>query len=178
MPFGLRLALCFADVPHMVITPRPAFAVVGACGVLAGAAVLALTTGERGTDAAGRASTPKAVSTSPERARRSEGLTGIVLSEPVPLGELAPMLRAAGLRPVEFSHERTMSGSSDDVSGGFVGRGLPLDEQVEQYRATYRASGAGGDPVITALVVEGVYDETELGQLASSVAQVVRLPDG
>jgi hypothetical protein len=88
------------------------------------------------------------------------------------------MLEEAGLRPVEFSHERQTDGSSEDVSGGFVGRGLPLAEQVEQYRATYRASGAGDDPIITALVVEGVYEQTELGQLASSVAQVVRLPGG
>jgi hypothetical protein len=115
---------------------------------------------------------------SEERSQPRTGLTGIVLNEPLPLGELAPMLEAAGLRPVEFSHERTTSASSDDVSGGFVGRGLSLAEQVTRYRATYRASGAGDDPVITALVVEGAYDQTELGQLAPSVAQLVRLPDG
>ena len=96
----------------------------------------------------------------------------------MPLGELAALLEETGLRPVEFMHERDANGTSDDVSGGFFGRGLPLAEQVEQYRATYRASGAKDDPAITALVVEGAWKEEELGQMASAVAELVRLPDG
>jgi hypothetical protein len=161
----------------MVSTSRSAFVVVGACVLLAGGAALALATVERGTRAAEPSSAPGSGSSAPDRSRPANGLTGIVLGEPVPLSELAPMLEEAGLRPVEFSHEREASGSSEAVSGGYFGRGLPLAEQVEQYRATYRASGAGDDPTITTLVVEGVYTQTDLGRLASSVAQVVRLPD-
>jgi hypothetical protein len=160
----------------MVSTSRSAFVVVGACVLLAGGAALALATVERGTRAAEPSSAPGSGSSAPDRSRPANGLTGIVLGEPVPLSELAPMLEEAGLRPVEFSHEREASGS-EAVSGGYFGRGLPLAEQVEQYRATYRASGAGDDPTITTLVVEGVYTQTDLGRLASSVAQVVRLPD-
>jgi hypothetical protein len=160
----------------MAMTSRSAFVVVGACAALAGAAALALATGGRSTQAKGASSA--SMTTSLERSQPLDGLTGIVLNESVPLTELASMLEEAGLMPVEFSHERDASGSSDYVSGGFVGRGLPLAEQVEEYRATYRASGAGDDPSVTALVVEGVYDRSELGPLASSVAQVVRLPNG
>jgi hypothetical protein len=162
----------------MVSTSRSVFLVVGACAMLAGGVALALAMSQQERNTASQTEAPEATTHLEERSQPRKGLTGIVLKEPVPLGELAPMLEAAGLRPVEFSHERPMSGSADDVSGGFVGRGLPLAEQVAQYRATYRASGAGDDPVVTALVVEGRYDRTALGQLAPAVAQVVRLPDG
>jgi hypothetical protein len=101
-------------------------------------------------------------------------MTGIVLEEPLPLGKLAAMLVEAHLQPVEYMHER----SATQVNGGFVGDGLPLAEQIDEYRAAYRSGGASDDPSVVALVVKGSYAKNDLGPLAAHVAQVARLPSG
>lgn len=122
--------------------------------------------------------------------------TGLVLSEPVALSVLAPLIAESGAQVVEFFHERAFAGpialdpglagllaedgesadqEPDAISGGFYGRGLSLEEQIDTYGAAYGAKLPGEEPQVFGLRIEGHVATADLGPLAPRVAARVEL---
>ncbi len=117
----------------------------------------------------------------------------VELTQPMPLFDLEPALYAAGAQVIEFRHTaqlesprpvpdrvRDLADAEDievvegptEITGGFYGRGMSLDDQL----ATYRGSYGDEEPLITWIRLEHPVPPAALTILGDTVAQVYELP--
>lgn len=122
--------------------------------------------------------------------------TGFIFNEPLTLSQLEPVLRSANIRVIEFFHERPAQGPTpiptdlaallaadgivigqpgSTITGGFYGRGLSLNEQIDSYRTGYQEDVPGQDPLVFGLRVENIVDASALGPFSGLVAETVPL---